>query len=190
MKPGQEPLVQQGNEYTFHFVDCKDGVLTVQRLSYCDDNTIFGQNRKKEVLTKMAQDYINRTGVLSIVLKIGRCGHKCDLTFFNMDPLRALHLPKFTSTTWSFLVGKPVLEVIPTYVRFSPQHARLIADQISFSTAQSARLIKLSSPKPIKHLGLTSDIDANTSAHTLGLFRKFSLRLLAMNVCRLKAIPL
>ena len=143
MKPGQEPLVQQGNEYTFHFVDYKDGVLTVQRLSYCDDNTIFRQNRDQEVLTKMAQDYINRTGMLSIVLKIGRCGHKCDLTFFNMDPLRALNLPKFTSAAWSFLVGKPVLEVIPTYVRFSPQHARLIADQTSFSTAQSARLLKL-----------------------------------------------
>ena len=165
-------------------------MLTVQRLSYCGDNTIFGQNRDEEVLTKMAQDYINHTGMLSIYFKIGRCGHKCDLTFFNMDPIRDLNLPKFTSTVWSFLVGKPVLKVIPIYMRLSPQHAKLIADTASFSPEQSERLLKLSSPKPAKHLGLTSDIDANTSAHVLGLFRKFSLRLLVINISELKDIPL
>ena len=128
-RPGSSGRARQ--RIYIHIYIYNDGVLTVQRLSYCDDNTTFGQNRDKEVLIKMAQDYINRTGMLSIVLKICRCGHKCDLTFFNIDPIRALNQPKFISTAWSFLVGKSILEVIPKYVRFSPQHAKLNADTVS-----------------------------------------------------------
>ena len=99
-------------------------------------------------------------------------------------------MPKFTSATWSFLEGRPVLEIILTFVRFTLEQAKLISNRDLYTQAQSERLLTLCNPTPVKHLGLTADINATTTLHCAKLLRRFSLRLLIMNITRLRAIPM
>jgi len=81
--------------YYFFKQDPRDGIFKLFRIGYCDDNTRFITAITDEELIAAVRQLIKQTGDLSIVLKLGRKGTKCDISFYNLKIESITNLTEF-----------------------------------------------------------------------------------------------
>jgi len=72
-KIGQIMLTKCNQDaYRFHISDKADGVVKIDRIGYCDDNTRYTSSMNEDEVILATQRYIRRSCDLSLVTKIGR----------------------------------------------------------------------------------------------------------------------
>ena len=87
---------------------------------FSDDNESFHSVPTTELLCKSTLDNITLTGYFSLVTKLGRCGAKSLVEFWNIDPRDADYIKNydFSSYAWSFDKDGLVKEKSPIVVHF------------------------------------------------------------------------
>jgi len=71
--------------YKFRISDPLDGVITVDRIGYCEDNSRYTSSYNENDVISATAKYIQRAGDLSMVTKIGRKGSKSEVHYFNLS---------------------------------------------------------------------------------------------------------
>jgi len=80
---------------------------------YCDDNSRFISHKNEKESINAIQQFIQQSGDLSIFIKIGQKGSKCDINLFNLSKTTIANLPDFSTIVWSNVKDAPIQESIP-----------------------------------------------------------------------------
>jgi len=151
--------------YTFCNKTRNNTSVNMNKIGYCDDNTKFCCTRHEEDLIFLSSYFLQLSGDLSMVTKIGRRSSKCELHFFNISAEMAVRLKKCWSTAWSFLDDCPVQEAVPFKIQLKSdelQKLYSLIDYFELDDEQRARWDKIIHPSSHKHLGLKCTLGGNT----------------------------
>jgi len=122
-------------------------------IGYCDDNTRFVSHLDEEKLINLVKLFVRQNGDLSLVLKIGRKGSKCDLSFSNISAKQASSLPTFDSVAWNFHKDGPEEEIIPVKCLLREQDKNYM-ELNSLNDKEKEKLKEVTTLEQIRHLGL------------------------------------
>ena len=182
-----ESTANQNNldAYKFRICDPLDGVITVDRIGYCDDNTRYTSSYNENDVISATEKYIQRAGDLSMVTKIGRKGSKSEVHYFNLSADTSLKLSKIKSIAWSFSIDGPQMEHVPYKVALSQKELDRvfeISDFNNLDTEEQNTLLEIFQSKPHKHLGLRSTLKGETSSASLEIIQKIKARMQELNL--------
>jgi len=157
--------VDQG-EYEFQTV--VEGSLPVRlgRIGYCDDNSKFCCVQDENDLLFLATYYLQLSGDLSMVTKIGRKSSKCELQFYNISAHMALKLKEFLSTAWSYIEDGPVEEAVPFKINMKQEELSKLyklIDYYNLDNCDKKIWDNILHAKAHKHLGLKCNLSGDTS---------------------------
>ena len=180
----------KGEKYVYYFFkqDPRDGVFKLYRVGYCDDNTRFITAVTDEELIAAVKQLIKQTGDLSMVLKLGRKGSKCDISFFNLKIESIINLPEFESFAWSFTKDAPIKEIIPTKCTLRPEDEDILLSE-ELNPDDLKKVKDLTKPSHFRHLGLTSDLAADTSKSQLEVIKKLKARVNEIAIQNMHVVP-
>jgi len=174
--------------YYFFRQDPRDGTLKLFRIGYCDDNTRFITAVTDEELIAAVRQFIKQTGDLSMVLKLGRKGTKCDISFFNLKIESIINLTEFESVAWSFAKDAPLKETIPVKCTIRPEDELKLKVK-ELSNDDLGKIKKLTKLNNCRHLGLTSDLKANTSASQIEVIKNIKQKINELAIHNMHAEP-
>jgi len=153
------------NAYKFFTADKKDIEIILKMMGYCDDNSKFCANKDEKKLISTTYDYIQQTGDLSIVTKIGRKGSKCETHFFNLSADTAINLRECETTAWNFMKDKPTREKVPIKLCLDPKQTKIYKDKVNthqnLSELEKNKLLERINHQAHRHLGITSTLSGN-----------------------------
>ena len=175
-------------EYKFQSIDTVDGPVTLSRIGYCDDNSKFCCVKNEEDLLFLAKYFIQLSGDLSMVTKIGRKSSKCELQFFNISAEMALKIKDCWSTAWSYISDGPLEEAVPYKIHMKINERRKFYELINYfnlDEEEQSKWDKIIHPKSHKHLGLNCTLDGDTSASSSDTLSKIHARLNQLNVANM-----
>jgi len=173
------------NRYRFHVQDRDDGEVWIYMMGYCDDNSKFLSTRKEELLIPLAHHYIQMSGDLSMITKIGRKSSKCEVQFFNISAEMTIKLQRSWSTAWSFVHDAPVEEQVPFKVFLQKEELTKFYKLCKYddiSMEERDHWDKIVHPKAHRHLGLTATIGGDTSTSSQATISKMYDRLTKLKV--------
>ena len=132
---------------------------------YSDDNESFHSDPSAEQLCKYTLDSITLTGYFSIVTKLGRCGSKSVVEFWNMDPRDAAYIKNFdfSSFAWSFEYDGPIKETMSIMAHFRQREHEW--HNLSEENRTAIKHFR-SQHRYLKHLGISTRTDRPESAAT------------------------
>jgi len=153
------------NAYKFFTADKKDLEIILRMMGYCDDNSKFCANKDEKKLISTTYDYIQQTGDLSIVTKIGRKGSKCETHFFNLSADTALNIRECETTAWNFMKDKPTREKVPIKLCLDPAQKQIYKNKVNtdqnLSEAEKEKLLDRINHQAHRHLGITSTLSGD-----------------------------
>ena len=176
---------ESGAKYAFNSVDPEDGQITLCRIGYCDDNSKFCCVKDENDLFFLAKYFIQLSGDLSMVTKIGRKSSKCELQFFNVSANFAKKLEKCWSTAWSYVNDGPVEECVPIKIHMKDDERRKFYESVNYfdlDELEQSKWDKIIHPKAHKHLGLKCTLGGDTTASGRDTLNKIKERLGSLNV--------
>ena len=166
--------------YRFRIVDPLDGVITVDRIGYCDDNTRYTSSYNELEVISATEKYIQRAGDLSLVTKIGRKGSKSEVHYFNLSAETALKINKIKSTAWSFNIDGPQVEYVPFKIALQQEELEKVFKLSNFQnldTDQQQDILDIFQSRPHKHLGLKSTLRGETKSASIEVMHKIKARM-------------
>ena len=116
--------IKQG--YTFQTLSEGIKMVHLSRIGYCDDNSKFCCVSNEEDLLFLATYYLQLSGDLSMVTKIGQKSSKCELQFFNISASLAIKIKDFWSTAWSYVKDGPVEEKVPFKINMKKENSKIV----------------------------------------------------------------
>jgi len=176
-------------KYMFQTIDTIDGPVTLSRIGYCDDNSKFCCVKNEKDLLFLAKYFIQVSGDLSMVTKIGRKSSKCELQFFNISADLAYKIDSCWSTAWSYVSDSPIEEAVPYKIHMKMEERKKfynLIDYFNLDDIQQQKWDKIIHPKPHKHLGLKCTLGADTSASSIDTLTKIHGRLNNLNVANME----
>ena len=169
------------NAYKFFTKDAKDIDVILRMMGYCDDNSKFCADKNEHRLISTTYDYIQQTGDLSIVIKIGRKGSKCETHFFNLSAETASKLRECSTTAWNFAKDCPTKEQVPIKLCLNPTQTKLYIEKINTNTQLSDEekeiLISRTHNDAHRHLGITSTLAGKVTATSEKCISKINKRI-------------
>jgi len=179
-----------GKEFAYYFYsyDARDGKIKLYRIGYSDDNTRIISLVSDEELIKAVKQFIKQSGDLSIVLKIGRKGSKCDISFYNLKLKTIASLPQFDSIAWNYNKDGPIKENMPVRCHAN-ENTLANLDKAGLSKEEIKKVESLTKLKNGKHLGLTSKLDGDTSTSYLKQLSKVRDRVKEIKISMMKEAP-
>ena len=184
-------LIQEGKQvdnihhYEFHIADKKDGTLIIKMMGYCDDNSRFLSLIDEKELILLTQKYINLTGDLSLVTKIGRKGSKSEIHFYNISASAAKKLKEIETVAWSFSADMPTMETVPFKLCLQKAQENELKKWIEENNDLSdEEIIKWNNrlyPEEHRHLGLTSNLKGFTDGTRVRVIKKAKKRIAEIN---------
>ena len=153
--------------YTFQTPDRHGKIVSINQIGYCDDNTKFCCVKNEKDLIWLASYFLQLSGNLSMVTKIGRKSSKCELHFFNISAETAVTLKQCWSTAWSFLDDGPIEESVPFKLHLKAVELKklyTLIDYFELDEEKQTYWDKIIHPHAHKHLGLKCTLGGNTSA--------------------------
>jgi len=156
----------QDGIYKFQKTQFGGAKVLLSRIGYCDDNSKYCCVKDEEDLLFLANYYLQLSGDLSMVTKIGRRSSKCELQFFNISANMALKLKNFWSTAWSFLDDGPIEESVPFKICMKREELQKLYELIGYydlDSSDKATWDAILHSKAHKHLGLKCTLDGNTN---------------------------
>jgi len=160
----KEGKINQG--YTFQTLSEGNKMVHLCRIGYCDDNSKFCCVDNEEDLLFLATYYLQLSGDLSMVTKIGRKSSKCELQFYNISADLAIKMQHFWSTAWSYVEDGPIEEKVPFKINMKKEELVKLYAMINYSDLEEiekAKWDKIIHAKAHKHLGLRCNLNADTS---------------------------
>ena len=173
------------HSYTFHISDDKDGKLVIKMMGYCDDNSRFLSLLDEQDLITLTKKFIQLTGDLSMVTKIGRKGSKSEIHFYNLSAETAFALREWETTAWSFTTDTPTKEYIP--IKFSLQKCeedkllKRINNVPDLSEDDKAKWFAKIFPEEHRHLGITTTLKGITQGTKERVIKKIKKRIIELN---------
>ena len=172
-------------KYVFQTVDQEDGPVRLCRIGYCDDNTKFCCTENENDLIYLAKYFLQLSGDLSMVTKIGRKSSKCELQFFNVSAEFAHNIQKCWSTAWSYVGDGPREESVPIKINMKTNEKRKLYDIIDYfnlNEESQANWDKVIHAKAHKHLGLKCTLSGDASASGEETLSKISERITTLKL--------
>jgi len=160
----RDDKIKQG--YTFQTPREGEKLVHLCRIGYCDDNSKFCCVSNEEDLLFLATYYLQLSGDLSMVTKIGRKSSKCELQFFNISADLAIRMKQFWSTAWSYVEDGPVEERVPFKINMKKDELAKLYKLINYDELDEIEKAKwdgILHAKAHKHLGLKCSLNADTS---------------------------
>lgn len=154
-------------------------------MGYCDDNSKFISAQNEELLITLVQHYVQLTGDLSMITKIGRKSSKCEIQFFNISAKMALKLEKVWSTAWSFNHDAPVEDQVPFKVYLQEKELNefyKLCNYDEITIEEREKWDKIIHPKAHRHLGLTATIGGDTAKSSQATINKMYDRLTKLKI--------
>jgi len=179
----------QNSSYTFQSVDDNDGPVELCRIGYCDDNTKFCCVKDENDLNYLARYFLQLSGDLSMVTKIGRKSSKCELQFYNVSSNFVLQIDNFWSTAWSYVSDSPIQESVPYKINMKSSERRALYTSINYfdlSEEDQATWNDIIHPKPHRHLGLKCSLNGDTTASCHDTLVKIDERLKTLNIANME----
>jgi len=173
------------DRYRFYICDKDDGEVWVYMMGYCDDNTKFLQAADENDLLPLVQRYVQLSGDLSMVTKIGRKSSKCEIQFYNISAKLTIRLQKCWSTAWSFIHDAPIEEQVPFKVYLQSEELKefyKLSGYNDLTQDEKEKWDKIVTPKAHKHLGLSATLSADTSTSGIATIRKIYDRLAQLKI--------
>jgi len=173
------------HSYTFHISDDKDGKLVIKMMGYCDDNSRFLSLLNEKDLITLTKKFIQLTGDLSMVTKIGRKGSKSEIHFYNLSADTAFALKEWETTAWSFTTDTPTKEYIP--IKFSLQKCeedkllKRINNITDLSEDEKMKWLAKIFPEEHRHLGITTTLKGVTQGTKDRVIKKIKKRIIELN---------
>ena len=172
-------------KYAFQSVDPNDGPVTLCRIGYCDDNSKFCCVQNEEDLIYLANYFLQLSGDLSMVTKIGRKSSKCELQFYNVSANFAHKIQKCWSTAWSYVSDGPVEESVPIKIHMKMNERQKfyeLVDYFNLEELEQLRWDKVVHPEAHKHLGLKRTLGGDTIQSSKDTITKIHERLNSLNI--------
>ena len=176
---------KNSDAYKFHITDSADGVVSVDRIGYCDDNTRYTSSMDEKEVLRATKLYLKRAGDLSLVTKIGRKGSKSEVHYYNLKAETALALQKINSFAWSFTADGPTWEKVPFKVQLQQKEldrAYQIAKFHEMEEEEKLNFINIFESPAHKHLGLTSTLSGDTRSASISVLDKVKARLKSLKL--------
>ena len=189
MKEKLKDSCDSDGKYMFQTIDTMDGPVTLSRIGYCDDNSKFCCVKNEKDLLHLAKYFIQVSGDLSMVTKIGRKSSKCELQFFNISADLAHKIDSCWSTAWSYVSDGPIEEAVPYKIHMKTEERNKfykLTNYFNLDEIQQQKWDKIIHPKPHKHLGLKCTLGADTSASSADTLSKIHGRLNNLNVSKME----
>jgi len=171
--------------YRFHISDKADGIVRIDRIGYCDDNTRYTSSMNEDEVILATQRYIKRSGDLSLVTKIGRKGSKSEIHFYNLSAEKALTIEQTESFAWSFVTDGPIWEKVPHKIQLQKQELSNAFKLVGFHNLEEEeqqKFLKVFQPKAHKHLGLSSTLSGNSESASKAVLNKIKGRLASLKL--------
>jgi len=171
--------------YKMHIVDPEDGVVEVDRIGYCDDNSRYTCSLDENEVIKNTAKYIQFAGDLSLVTKIGRKGSKSETHYFNLTAETALALKEVESIAWSFQLDGPKIEKVPFKIYLQHEEeskAFRLAKFHEMNELDKEKFLLVFKPSAHKHLGLRSTLGADSSEASSEVMNKIKARVSTLNI--------
>ena len=178
--------------YQMHITDGADGVVKVDRIGYCDDNTRYTSSHNEDDVIRATQFYIQQAGDLSLVTKIGRKGSKSEVHYFNLSAEKAIGIKPIESIAWSFTVDGPQIEHVPYKMCLQDEELKKVYVKLQFHSLDSdeqQKILDIFEPIPHKHLGLKSNLRGNSSFASSEVLEKVKGRMASLKVRNMNMIP-
>jgi len=172
-------------KYEFQSVDPNDGPVTLCRIGYCDDNSKFCCVQNEEDLIYLANYFLQLSGDLSMVTKIGRKSSKCELQFYNVSARFAHKIQKCWSTAWSYVSDGPVEESVPIKLHMKANERQKfyqLIDYFNLDEIIQSKWDKIVHPEAHKHLGLKCTLGGDTIQSSKDTITKIHERLHSLNI--------
>ena len=176
-------------KYVFNSVDQNDGPVQLCRIGYCDDNSKFCCAKDENDLKFLAKYFLQLSGDLSMVTKIGRKSSKCELQFYNVSSNFVLNIDNFRSTAWSYISDGPIEEEVPYKINMKAKERRDLYDSINYfnlNEDEQATWDMIIHPKAHRHLGLKCTLSGNTNSNCQDTLRKIDERLKRLNIANME----
>ena len=171
--------------YEFQSIDNNDGPVELCRIGYCDDNSKFCCVKNEKDLNYLAKYFLQLSGDLSMVTKIGRKSSKCELQFYNVSCNFVLNINKFWSTAWSYVSDSPIQESVPYKISMKASERRELYSSINYfdlAEEEQATWDEIIHPKAHRHLGLNCTLDGDTTLSCQNTLAKIDERLQKLNI--------
>ena len=175
-------------KYIFNSVDSKDGPVELSRIGYCDDNSKFCCAKNEQDLNYLANYFLQLSGDLSMVTKIGRKSSKCELQFYNVSSNFVINMKTYQSTAWSYISDSPIEEAVPYKINMKAKERRDLYELINYfdlEEQEQATWDKIIHPKAHRHLGLKCTLNGDTSSSCQDTLGKIDERLKKLNIANM-----
>ena len=176
--------------YEFQSVDDNDGPVNLCRIGYCDDNTKFCCVKDEKDLNYLANYFLQLSGDLSMVTKIGRKSSKCELQFYNVSSDFVQGLNNFWSTAWSYVSDSPIQEAVPYKISMKALERRALYESINYFELAEEEQVKWNDiihPKAHRHLGLNCTLNGDTTSSRQNTLAKIDERLKKLNITNMES---
>jgi len=185
----------QGNSknkdaYRFRISDPLDGIVLIDQIGYCDDNSRFTSSYNEKDVLDATKKFIERAGDLSLVTKIGRKGSKSEIHYFNLSAETALKVKKLESLAWSFSDDAPKFEKVPFKIALQPEELKkvfILTDFEKLDDDAQSNILNIFQSKPHKHLGLKSTLTGVTSSASKEVITKIKARIQGLKLTQLES---
>ena len=171
--------------YIMHISDDADGIVAIDRIGYCDDNSRYTSSFNEDEVIKATEFYIQQAGDLSLVTKIGRKGSKSEIHYFNLSAEKALSIKQVESIAWSFTVDGPQVENVPHKICLQDKELQEVFKRLKFHTLdseQQQKILDIYKPKAHKHLGLKSELNGNSCLARTEVIKKVKNRMSSLRL--------
>jgi len=198
MKPNQKVEDKEINKtrnrdaYRMHITDEMDGIVQIDRIGYCDDNTRYTSSHDEEEVIRATQFYIQQAGDLSLVTKIGRKGSKSETHYFNLSAEKAISVKQVESIAWSFTSDGPQIEYVPHKMCLQPEELKKVYKILNFHALdgdEQQKLLDIYQPQPHRHLGLKSNLYGNSSFASAEVLNKIKKRMASLKIQNMEMLP-
>ena len=177
--------VHNRDAYKLHITDDADGVVAIDRIGYCDDNSRYTSSLNEDDVIRATRFYIQQAGDLSLVTKIGRKGSKSEIHYFNLSAEKALSVKQVESIAWSFKVDGPQVENVPHKICLQDTELQKVFKITEFHRMDSEKqqdLLNIFQPKAHKHLGLKSELNGNSCLARKEVMKNVKARMASLRI--------
>ena len=136
-----------------------------------------------------AQEALDATGDLLMVLWIGRKGTKTALKFYNLTIEQALGMVVFYMTAWSFESNSPTTERALVHITLREDQLVRLGPVSDLRAAQRRKVTRMAMTKSVKHLGIISSLEADMYKFEQSQVHLAKARLATLRLQRILRIP-
>jgi len=182
-------IAKNKDAYRMHVSDKEDGIVEVDRIGYCDDNTRYTSSFCEEDVINATKHYIQHAGDLSLVTKIGRKGSKSEVHYFNLTAETAVSLSSIESIAWSFTIDGPQIEKVPHKMCLQDRELQKIYKLTKFHELDSEKqqeILNVYNPKAHKHLGMKSTLNGDSSSGSIEVLNKIKNRIRTLRISNME----